>query len=70
MAREATRTHQRRSLRLLTPIPLARLRIFFRFDRRLLGELPRRAWQTVFEVHRAVFDRQEGGIWGQSLNTE
>ena len=29
-----------------------RLRIFFRFDRRLLAELPRLAWQTVLEVYR------------------
>ena len=36
-----------------------RLRIFFRFDRRLLGELPRLAWQTVLEVYRAVLDRQD-----------
>ena len=36
-----------------------RLRIFFRFDRRLLGELPRFAWQTVLEVYRAVLDRQD-----------
>ncbi|MHC4588814.1 MAG: hypothetical protein ACYTAQ_05625 [Planctomycetota bacterium] len=34
-----------------------RLRIFFRFDRRLLGELPRLAWQTVLEVYRAEHDR-------------
>jgi hypothetical protein len=36
-----------------------RLRIFFRFDRRLLGELPRLAWQTVLEVYRAVLDRRD-----------
>ncbi len=36
-----------------------RLRIFFRFDRRLLGELPRLAWQTVLEVDRAVLDRRD-----------
>ncbi len=36
-----------------------RLRIFFRFDRRLLGELPRLAWQTVLEVYRAVLDRDD-----------
>jgi hypothetical protein len=36
-----------------------RLRIFFRFDRRLLGALPRLAWQTVLEVYRAVLDRQD-----------
>jgi hypothetical protein len=34
-----------------------RLRIFFRFDRRLLGALPRLAWQTVLDVSRAVLDR-------------
>ncbi len=36
-----------------------RLRLFFRFDRRLLGELPRLAWQTVIEVYRAVLARQD-----------
>ncbi len=36
-----------------------RLRIFFRFDRRLLPELPRLAWQTVLEVDRAVLDRRD-----------
>jgi len=36
-----------------------RLRIFFRFDRRLPGELPRLAWQTVLEVYRAVLDRSD-----------
>ena len=36
-----------------------RLRLFFRFDRRLLGELPRLAWQTVLEVYRALLDRQD-----------
>ena len=36
-----------------------RLRLFFRFDRRLLGELPRLAWQTVLEVYRAVLDRHD-----------
>jgi hypothetical protein len=36
-----------------------RLRIFFRFDRGLLGELPRLAWQTVLEVYRAVLDRSD-----------
>ena len=36
-----------------------RLRIFFRFDRRLLGELPRLAGQTVLEVYRAVLDRSD-----------
>ena len=35
-----------------------RLRIFFRFDRRLLGELPRVALQTVLEVYRSVLDRR------------
>jgi hypothetical protein len=34
-------------------------RIFFRYDRRLLGELPRLAWQTVLEVSRAVLDRRD-----------
>jgi hypothetical protein len=36
-----------------------RLRIFLRFDRQLLGELPRLAWQTVLEVYRAVLDRSD-----------
>ena len=36
-----------------------RLRIFFRFDRRLLGELPRLAWRTVLKVYRAVLDRRD-----------
>ena len=36
-----------------------RLRIFFRFDRQLLGELPRLAWQTVFVVYRAVLERRD-----------
>ena len=33
--------------------------LFLRFDRRLLGELPRLTWQTVLEVYRAVIDRQD-----------
>ena len=36
-----------------------RLRLFFRFDRRLLGELPRLAFKTVLEVYRAVLDRRD-----------
>ncbi len=36
-----------------------RLRLFFRFDRRLLAELPRLAWETVLEVQRAVLDRRD-----------
>jgi hypothetical protein len=36
-----------------------RLRLFFRFDRGLLGELPRLAWETVLEVYRAVLDRHD-----------
>jgi len=36
-----------------------RLRIFFRFDRRLLGELPRLAFKRVLEVYRAVLDRHD-----------
>jgi hypothetical protein len=36
-----------------------RLRLFFRFDRRLLGELPRLAGQTVRQVYRAVLDRPD-----------
>lgn len=34
-----------------------RFRLFFRFDRTLLGELARLAWQTVLEVYRTVLDR-------------
>jgi hypothetical protein len=36
-----------------------RLRLFFRFDRTLLAELPRLAWQTVLEVYRIVLDRKD-----------
>ena len=36
-----------------------RLRIFFRFDRRLLGELSRLAWETVLEVSRAALDHPD-----------
>ena len=36
-----------------------RLRVFFRFDRRLLGALARLAWQSVLEVHRAVLERPD-----------
>ncbi len=36
-----------------------RLRPLFRFDRRLLGDLPRLAWQTVLEAYRAVLDRHD-----------
>ena len=36
-----------------------RLRIFFRFDHRLLGALPPLAWQTVLEVYRVVLDRSD-----------
>jgi hypothetical protein len=36
-----------------------RLRLFFRFERRLLAELPRLAWQTVLEVYRVVLDRND-----------
>ncbi len=45
-----------------------RLRIFFRFDRRLLGELPRLAWQTVLEVYRAVLDRRDAS-WSIGIRT-
>jgi hypothetical protein len=36
-----------------------RLRIFFRFDRRLLGELPRLAWEALLQVYRAVLGRDD-----------
>jgi hypothetical protein len=36
-----------------------RLRIFFRFDRRLLRELPRLTWRSAREVSRAVLDRPD-----------
>lgn len=41
-----------------------RLRIFFRFHRRLLNRLPRLAWESVIEVCRAVLgpDATPGGI--------
>jgi hypothetical protein len=31
-----------------------RLRIYFRFDRRLLGELCRAAWQVVRQIYQAA----------------
>ncbi|MHC4083537.1 MAG: IS91 family transposase [Planctomycetota bacterium] len=36
-----------------------RLRLFFRFDRRLLGRLPRLAWQAVRDVYGAVLDNPD-----------
>ncbi|MDA1278415.1 MAG: transposase [Verrucomicrobia bacterium] len=36
-----------------------RLRLFFRFDRRLLGDLARAAWETVAEVYREVLGRED-----------
>lgn len=36
-----------------------RLRVYFRFDRRLLGELARAAWETIVEVYRTVLGRDE-----------
>ena len=36
-----------------------RLRIFFRFDRKLLGLLCRRAWETIVEVYQAVLNRDD-----------
>jgi hypothetical protein len=36
-----------------------RLRIFFRFDRSLLGRLPRLAWQAVRDVYGAVVDHPD-----------
>jgi hypothetical protein len=40
------------------PIP-KRFRIYFRFDRRLLGELCRAAWQVVRQVYAAASDQPE-----------
>jgi hypothetical protein len=34
-----------------------RLRVFFRFDRALLGDMARLAWETVLEVYRATLGR-------------
>jgi hypothetical protein len=41
-----------------------RLRVFFRFHRRLIHQLPGLAWQTILEVYRAVLgsDATPGGI--------
>jgi len=36
-----------------------RLRVHFRFDRRLLGELARAAWDTIVEVYRTVLGRDD-----------
>ncbi len=36
-----------------------RLRIFFRFDRKLLGPLCRRAWETIVEVYQAILNRDD-----------
>ncbi len=36
-----------------------RLRIFFRFDRRLLGGLTRAAWETIVEVFRSLLGRDD-----------
>ena len=36
-----------------------RLRIFFRFDRKLLGRLCRRAWETIVRVVQAILDRDD-----------
>ena len=36
-----------------------RLRIYFRYDRRLLGRLARATWETVLEVYRTVLDRKD-----------
>ena len=36
-----------------------RLRIFFRFDRKLLGRLCRRVWETIVEVVQAILDRDD-----------
>jgi len=36
-----------------------RLRLYFRYDRRLLGELARAAWDSVVEVYRDVLQRED-----------
>ncbi len=36
-----------------------RLRIYFRFDRKLLGRLCRRAWETIVQVYRVILDRDD-----------
>jgi hypothetical protein len=36
-----------------------RLRVYFRYDRRLLGELARAAWESVVEVYRGVLQRDD-----------
>ena len=36
-----------------------RFRLFFRFDRKLLGDLARLAWQTVIEVYRVALARDD-----------
>jgi len=36
-----------------------RLRIFFRYDRDLLKELPKLAWEVIREVYQAVLDRED-----------
>jgi hypothetical protein len=36
-----------------------RFRLYFRFDRQLLGELPRLAWETTAAVYRAVLGRED-----------
>ena len=36
-----------------------RFRLFFRFDRKLLGDLARLAWQTVLEVYRVALGRDD-----------
>ena len=35
------------------------LRIYFRFDRKLLGRLCLRAWETIVEVYRVILDRDD-----------
>ena len=36
-----------------------RLRLYFRYDRRLLGALARAAWDSVVEVYRDVLQRED-----------
>ena len=36
-----------------------RLRVYFRFDRRLFGQLARAAWETIVEVYRTVLGSDE-----------
>jgi hypothetical protein len=48
-----------------------RLRLYFLYDRRLLGDLSRCAWETVRELYRAGLDdrRAVPGMWCRSRRT-